>query len=86
MSTPDLAIASDAAVPLTIVLAEVRATTDLVGTLADVLIRHPGDAEVLLRLERVDAARIFELPYRVRRSTELTAELKSLLGRSAIAS
>jgi DNA polymerase-3 subunit alpha len=86
LSTPDLAITSDASLPLTIALPEPRATTELVGALADVLIRHPGDAEVRLRLERSDAARIFELPYRVRRSTELTAELKSLLGRSAIAS
>jgi len=86
VTTPELVVSNDTAAPLTITLAEQRATTELVGALADILIRHAGHAEVRLRLERAESARVFELPYRVQRSSELTAELKSLLGRSAIAS
>ena len=41
---------------------ENRATTDMVTALNDVLIRHPGDNEVRLRLVRGDTARVFETP------------------------
>lgn len=71
VTTPELVVRTDTAAPLTITLAEQRATTELVGALADILIRHAGHAEVRLRLGRAESARVFELPYRVQRSSEL---------------
>jgi DNA polymerase-3 subunit alpha len=66
--------------PLHISLAEMRATTDTVQALNDVLIRHSGDTEVRLKLIRNDNVRVFEVPYQVRVTADLYGELKSLLG------
>ena len=79
MFTPDLG-QSLASGPLTISMPELRATTDVVTALNDVLIRHSGDTEVRLRLVKGDNARIFEVPYTVAVSADLYGELKSLLG------
>ncbi|MGA0565817.1 DNA polymerase III subunit alpha [Rathayibacter sp. KR2-224] len=66
--------------PLVITMPDQRATTDVVQSLGDMLIRHAGDGEVRLRLVKGSTARVFELPYRVSVSADLYGELKSLLG------
>jgi DNA polymerase-3 subunit alpha len=66
--------------PLVISVAEARATTEVIGALNDVLIRHAGDNEVRLRLVRGENARMFEIPYPVAVTADLYGELKSLLG------
>jgi DNA polymerase-3 subunit alpha len=66
--------------PLVISVAESRATTEVIGALNDVLIRHAGDNEVRLRLVRGENARMFEIPYPVAVTADLYGELKSLLG------
>jgi DNA polymerase-3 subunit alpha len=66
--------------PLVISLADHRATTDVVKSLNDVLIRHSGDSEVRLRLIKGSSARMFEIPYPVTVTSDLYGELKSLLG------
>jgi len=66
--------------PIVITVQEHRATTDVISSLGDVLIRHEGENEVRLRLVKGDTARIFELPYSVRVSADLYGELKTLLG------
>jgi DNA polymerase-3 subunit alpha len=54
--------------------------------LKGVLVRHPGDTEVQLRLMRDGAVRIFELPNRIRVTPDFFGEVKTLLGPSCIAS
>ncbi|RNE59480.1 DNA polymerase III subunit alpha [Cryobacterium tepidiphilum] len=76
---PELGQGTEAG-PLSIVMPEARATTDTVTALGDVLIRHQGESEVRLKLVKGNAARVFELPYRVGVSADLFGELKSLLG------
>ncbi|MGN6502371.1 MAG: OB-fold nucleic acid binding domain-containing protein, partial [Pseudolysinimonas sp.] len=66
--------------PLVISVPEVRATTEVISALNDVLIRHRGDNEVRLRLVRGENARMFEIPYPVSVTADLYGELKSLLG------
>ncbi len=66
--------------PLMISMPELRATTDVVTSLNDVLIRHSGDTEVRLKLIKGESARMFEIPYPVTVSADLYGELKSLLG------
>jgi DNA polymerase-3 subunit alpha len=66
--------------PISISLAETRATTDTVQALNDVLIRHSGETEVRLKLVKNDNIRVFELPFQVHVSADLFGELKSLLG------
>ena len=77
--TPDLG-AMDAAGPLTLALPEQRATERVVGDLAQMLRRHAGDTEVLLRLHKAGVAKVFEVPHPVRLSADLYGELKGLLG------
>jgi DNA polymerase-3 subunit alpha len=78
---PDLgAAAAGPAGPLVITMPDHRATTDVVQSLGDMLIRHAGDGEVRLRLVKGSTARVFELPYRVSVSADLYGELKGLLG------
>jgi DNA polymerase III subunit alpha len=79
LSTPDLG-SSLGSGPLVISVAESRATTDVIGRLNDVLIRHAGPNEVRLKLLTSTAARVFELPYPVKVSADLYGELKTLLG------
>ena len=79
MFSPDLG-QSDASGPLVISLSELRATTQVVTALNEVLQRHSGDTEVRLKLVKADTARVFELPVRVRVTGDLYGELKSLLG------
>lgn len=79
MFSPDLGQSLGSG-PLVISVPEVRATTDVVTALNDVLIRHSGDNEVRLKLVKGDTARMFEVPYPVSVSADLYGELKSLLG------
>jgi len=79
LSTPDLGQGLGTG-PLVLSLQEFRATTDVVSSLSDVLIRHSGDNEVRLKLVKGDVARVFELPFRVNVTADLYGELKTLLG------
>jgi len=79
LSTPDIGPSLGSG-PLVISVAESRATTDVMGGLNDVLIRHAGENEVRLKLLTATAARVFELPFRVKVSADLYGELKTLLG------
>lgn len=80
MFVPDVGTALNSNTPLNLVLPEVRATSQTVSELSDVLKRHPGQSEVRLKLTRGDVARVFELPQRVDVNSDLYGELKSLLG------
>lgn len=71
--------------PLVISVPEVKATTDVVSALNDVLIRHSGDNEVRLRLVRGETARMFEIPFPVSVTADLYGELKRLLGPNCVA-
>jgi DNA polymerase-3 subunit alpha len=79
MFTPDLGQSLGSG-PLMISMPELRATTEVVTSLNDVLIRHSGDTEVRLKLVKGELARMFEIPYPVTVSADLYGELKSLLG------
>jgi DNA polymerase III subunit alpha len=79
LSTPDIGPSLGTG-PLVITIAESRATTDTVGRLNDVLIRHAGSTEVRLKMLTPTAARVFELPIPVTVSADLYGELKTLLG------
>nr|WP_201470111.1 DNA polymerase III subunit alpha [Microbacterium hydrocarbonoxydans] len=70
----------DAAGPLALVLAEQRATERVMNELADVLRRHAGETEVMLRVHRGGTAKVFEVPMPVKVSADLFGDLKSLLG------
>jgi DNA polymerase-3 subunit alpha len=83
MFTPDLGQSLGSG-PLVISMPELRATTETVTSLNDVLIRHEGDTEVRLKLIRGETARMFEIPYPVSVSADLYGELKSLLGPSCL--
>ncbi len=76
---PDLG-AMDASGPLTLVMPEHRATEAIVGELAEVLARHPGRTEVMLRLHKGSSAKVFEVPMPVQVTADLYGELKGLLG------
>ncbi|ODT10203.1 MAG: DNA polymerase III subunit alpha, partial [Microbacterium sp. SCN 70-18] len=76
---PDLG-AVDITGALTLLMPENRATERVVGELAAVLGRHPGDTEVTLKLHRGRAAKVFEVPHPVRVTADLYGELKGLLG------
>jgi DNA polymerase-3 subunit alpha len=84
MFSPDLGQSLGAG-PLVISVPELRATTDVVTALNDVLIRHSGDTEVRLKLVKGESARVFEVPFPVSVSADLYGELKSLLGPSCLA-
>ncbi|MDN4595848.1 DNA polymerase III subunit alpha [Leifsonia virtsii] len=80
LMTPDLGQADDVGGTLMITMPDQRATTDTVSSLAEVLARHPGEAEVRLRLVKGQVARVFEVPKPVKVSPDLYGELKALLG------
>ncbi len=71
--------------PVIVSLPEHRATTDVIASLYDVLIRHEGEREVRLRLLKGSNARVFEIPYPVAVSADLYGELKTLLGPNCLA-
>ncbi len=65
---------------LTLVVPEQRANEALVGELAQMLRRHSGSTEVLLKLHKGGTAKVFEVPMPVRVTADLFGELKGLLG------
>ena len=80
LRVPDLGAATTDTGPLTLQVPEQRASAHIVSSLDEILRRYPGDTEVRLRLTRGNVARVFELPARVRITSDLYGELKSLLG------
>ncbi|MFT4157797.1 MAG: DNA polymerase III subunit alpha [Microbacterium sp.] len=74
----------DPAGPLALVLAEQRATERVMSELADVLRRHCGHTEVVLRVHRGGTAKVFDVPMPVTVSADLFGDLKSLLGPSCL--
>jgi DNA polymerase-3 subunit alpha len=70
----------DAAGPLALQVAEQRATERTMTDLAEILRRHSGETEVLLRVHRGGSAKVFEVPMPVKVSADLFGDLKSLLG------
>ena len=70
----------DTAGPLALVLAEQRATETVMNDLAEVLRRHNGETEVMLKVHRGQTAKVFEVPMPVKVSADLFGDLKSLLG------
>ncbi|MGB3731183.1 DNA polymerase III subunit alpha [Microbacterium sp.] len=70
----------DAAGPLALQVAEQRATERTMTDLAEILRRHNGETEVLLRVHRGGSAKVFEVPMPVKVSADLFGDLKSLLG------
>ncbi|MFV0460765.1 MAG: DNA polymerase III subunit alpha [Actinomycetales bacterium] len=86
MSLPDISDAGRSG-PVTIALPTSRCTPPVVGRLKDVLITHPGVAEVHLRLTQADKATLMRLDdtLRVTPSPALYGDLKALLGPSCLA-
>nr|WP_150951458.1 DNA polymerase III subunit alpha [Microbacterium testaceum] len=76
---PDLEGLDDAG-GLTLVVPEQRANEALVGELAQMLRRHSGSTEVVLKLHKGGTAKVFEVPMPVRVTADLFGELKGLLG------
>jgi DNA polymerase-3 subunit alpha len=79
MFTPDLGTGFGSG-PLVLMLPERRATSQVIESLYEVLVRHAGTSEVRLKLIKGDVARVFEIPYPVTVSADLFGELKTLLG------
>jgi DNA polymerase-3 subunit alpha len=77
--TPDVG-AFDAAGPLSLIVPEQRATERVIEDLAEVLRRHAGDTEVMLKMHRGGRAKVFEVPLPVTVTADLFGDLKSLLG------
>ncbi|MGO3146921.1 MAG: DNA polymerase III subunit alpha [Leucobacter sp.] len=65
---------------ISITLSDSRATEQVLSDLRDTLDRHRGQSEIRLNLATQNVVRVFELPQRVRVSSELFGELKGLLG------
>ena len=66
--------------PLTLVVAEQRATESAMMSLREVLERYPGETEVSLTLHRGRSAKVFDVPLPVSITAELYGDLKGLLG------
>ncbi|TAM69092.1 MAG: DNA polymerase III subunit alpha [Microbacteriaceae bacterium] len=79
LTTPEFGQDLDSG-PLTIQVADTRATTGTMTSLSEILARHRGDSEVRLKLIKGQTARVFEVPRAVKVSADLYGELKSLLG------
>lgn len=77
--TPDVG-AFDAAGPLSLIVPEQRATERVIEDLAEVLRRHAGETEVMLKMHRGGRAKVFEVPMPVTVTADLFGDLKSLLG------
>lgn len=70
--------------PVTLAVAENRATERLLAELAEVFRRHPGQSEVRLRLLSSSGVRVFAVPHQVTVSSDFYGEIKSLLGPNAL--
>jgi DNA polymerase-3 subunit alpha len=85
MSLPEIT-AADEVKPVVLALPPSRCTPPLVERLKEVLTSHPGSAEVHLRLVNGTRTTLLRLgPVRVAPTTALMADLKALLGPSAVA-
>jgi len=90
LSVPDLSV-PDVSIPVSVepVIVELprsRCTPPLLDRLKEVLVNHPGPAEVHVRLLDGSKAIVLRLtPMRVLPSRELTADLSALLGPGAVA-
>jgi DNA polymerase-3 subunit alpha len=84
LSLPDIT-APDEVKPVVLALPPARCTPPLVERLREVLASHPGPAEVHLKLVNGSRATLLRLgPLRVAPTTALMADLKALLGPSAV--
>ncbi|HEX2356627.1 MAG TPA: DNA polymerase III subunit alpha, partial [Micromonosporaceae bacterium] len=84
LSIPDIS-QPDEVKPIVLALPASRCTPPLVERLREVLASHPGAAEVHLRLVNGSKATLLRLgPLRVAPTTALMADLKALLGPSAV--
>jgi DNA polymerase-3 subunit alpha len=86
MSLPDVSV-KEGARPVVLAMPATRCTPPLVEKLREVLASHPGPAEVHVKLvngSRATLLRVGQL--RVEPSTALMADLKALLGPTAVAS
>ncbi|MEE6307353.1 DNA polymerase III subunit alpha [Plantactinospora veratri] len=85
LSMPDIT-APDEVKPVVLALPPSRCTPPLVERLREVLASHPGSAEVHVKLVNGSRATLLRLsPLRVAPTTALMADLKALLGPSAVA-
>ncbi len=85
LSIPEIT-AVDEVKPVVLALPPSRCTPPLVERLREVLASHPGSAEVHLKLVNGSRTTLLRLgPLRVAPSTALMADLKALLGPSAVA-
>ena len=86
LAVPDLS-AVGVAKPVSVSIASRMCTPDKVGALKQVLTRHPGTADVHLRLITGDTVRTLRLDdnLRVTPSSALMGDLKALLGPSCLA-
>nr|MDT0662034.1 DNA polymerase III subunit alpha [Micromonospora sp. DSM 115978] len=85
LSIPEIT-AADEVKPVVLALPPARCTPPLVERLREVLTSHPGSAEVHVRLVNGSRATVLRLgPLRVAPTTALMADLKALLGPSAVA-
>src|SRR5690606_8450206 len=84
LSIPDLS-ARDDVKPVVLSLPPARCTPPLVERLREVLVSHPGTAEVHLKLVNGTKTTLLRLgPLRVAPTTALMADLKALLGAGAV--
>jgi DNA polymerase-3 subunit alpha len=85
LSIPDISAPDDVR-PIVLALPPSRCTPPLVERLREVLTSHPGRAEVHVKLINGSRATMLRLgPLRVAPTTALMADLKALLGPSAVA-
>jgi DNA polymerase-3 subunit alpha len=85
LSIPDISAPDDVR-PIVLALPPSRCTPPLVQRLREVLTSHPGGAEVHVKLINGSRATMLRLgPLRVAPTTALMADLKALLGPSAVA-
>jgi DNA polymerase-3 subunit alpha len=85
MQMPDIT-AADASRPLVLALPVNRCTPPLVERLKEILVTHPGQAEVHVRLQNGSKTTLLRLgPFKVAPTTALKGDLKALLGPQAFA-
>jgi DNA polymerase-3 subunit alpha len=84
MSMPDVSHAADTK-PITLTMSITRCTPPLVDQLKEILVSHPGDAEVHVHLQNGSRTTVMRLAgVRVSPTTALRADLKTILGPSAV--
>ena len=84
IDTPDVQ-PIDETRPLELRIPERRASMTAMRELRGLLERHAGPTDVRIALQRPDMERVFAVPLRVRVSSDLFGEIKSLLGPASIA-